>query len=102
MERNNPFEVLEAKLDALAQDMRTLNSRTKEAPTDELGGIELAEAVTGLSRSTLYKKTMRRDIPHRHVGGRLYFRRSELEAWLDGGRRPMAEEIAHDVMTGKK
>jgi excisionase family DNA binding protein len=98
----NPFEILEAKLDALAVDVRTLKSRTKEAPTDEIGGLELAEAVTGLSRSTLYKKTHRREIPHRHVGGRLYFKRAELLAWLEAGRRPMAEEIAHDVMEGNK
>lgn len=98
----NPFAVLEAKLDALAVDVRTLKSRTKEAPSDEIGGLELAEAVTGLSRSTLYKKTHRREIPHRHVGGRLYFRRSELEAWLDQGRRPLAEEIAHERMEGNK
>jgi excisionase family DNA binding protein len=99
---SNPFTILEAKLDALAVDVRTLKSRTKEAPHDEIGGLELAEAVTGLSRSTLYKKTHRREIPHRHVGGRLYFRRSELEAWLDGGRRATAEEIAHERMEGNK
>jgi excisionase family DNA binding protein len=98
----NPFEILEAKLDALTLDVRTLKSRTKEAPADELGGLELAEAVTGLSRSTLYKKTHRREIPHRHVGGRLYFRRSELEAWLDQGRRPLAAEVAHERMAGTK
>jgi excisionase family DNA binding protein len=97
----NPFDVLEAKLDALATDVRTLKSRTKEAPADELGGLELAEAITGLSRSTIYKKTHRREIPHRSVGGRLYFRRSELEAWLDGGRRPLAVEEAHQRMEKK-
>ena len=98
----NPFEILEAKLDALAQDVRTLKSRTKETPTDEIGGMEMAEAVTGLSPSTIYKKTHRREIPHRNVHGRLYFRRSELEAWLDAGRRPLAEEIAHERMAGNK
>jgi excisionase family DNA binding protein len=98
----NPFMELAAKLDALAVDVRTIKSRTNDAPTDEIGGLELAEAVTGLSRSTLYKKTHRREIPHRHVGGRLYFRRSELEAWLDGGRRAMAKEIAHERMEGNK
>ena len=98
----NPFEILEAKLDALAVDVRTLKSRTKEAPTDERGGLELAEAITGKSRSTLYKLAHWRKIPHAKVGGRLYFRRSELEAWLDSGRRATAEEIARDVMEGNK
>jgi excisionase family DNA binding protein len=98
----NPFMELAAKLDALAVDVRTIKSRTNDAPADEIGGLELAVAITGLSRSTLYKRTHRREIPHRHVGGRLYFRRSELEAWLDGGRRAMAKEIAHERMEGNK
>src|SRR5690606_14996754 len=88
---SNPFEEITARLDALAVEVRSLKSRTKEtSPTDEIGGLELAVEITGLARRTLYKKTMRREIPHRRTGGRLYFRRSELEAWLDGGRRPMA------------
>jgi excisionase family DNA binding protein len=101
---SNPFEILEAKLDALAVDVRTLKSRTNDKPpADEVGGLEMAEAVTGLSRSTLYKKTHRREIPHRHVGGRLYFRRAELLAWLDAGRRPMASEVAVErMMAGNK
>jgi excisionase family DNA binding protein len=99
---SNPFEVLEAKLDQLAKEVRNLNTRTKAPPPDEVGGMELAMAITGLSRSTLYKRTHRREIPHRSVGGRLYFRRSELDAWLDAGRRPLAEEVAHERMTNKK
>lgn len=98
----NPFEILEAKLDALALDVRTLKSRTKEAPHDERGGWELWTQVTGLSRSTGYKAVHYRKVPHAKVGGRIYFRRSELEAWLDCGRRATAEEIAHERMTASK
>ncbi len=99
---SNPFEVLELKLDALASDVRALKSRTNEKPADELGGLELAVKITGLAQRTIYKLTHRREIPHRRVGGRLYFRRGELEAWLDNGRRPMASEIALERMTGIK
>jgi predicted DNA-binding transcriptional regulator AlpA len=99
----NPFEILEAKLDALTLDVRTLKSRTHEAqPADEIGGIDLWCEVTGLSESTGYKKVHFRQVPHFKKAGRLYFRRSELEAWLDDGRRPMASEIAEERMTGTK
>lgn len=99
----NPFEEINSRLDALASEIRGLKRTAKDAqPTDEIGGLELALEVTGLAARTIYKLTHRRAIPHRRVGGRLYFRRSELEAWLDGGRRPMASELAHDVMEGKK
>jgi excisionase family DNA binding protein len=100
---NNPFEEITARLDALAVDVRALKSRTNDKPpADEIGGMELAIQVTGLARRTIWKATHMRTIPHRRVGGRLYFRRSELEAWLDGGRRPMASEIAVERMAGNK
>ena len=98
----NPFLNLEAKLDALASDVRALKSRTNEKPADEIGGLDMAVEITGLARRTLYKKTHRREIPHRRVGGRLYFSRVELLRWIEAGRRPMASEIAVERMEGNK
>ena len=97
-----PFERIEAKLDAMAVDLRALKSRTNEKPADEIGGVDLAMQVTGLARRSIYKATHFRTIPHRRVGGRLYFRRSELEQWIDAGRRKTVTETATDVMTKNK
>jgi hypothetical protein len=36
------------------------------------------------------------------VGGRLYFRRSELEQWIDAGRRRTVAEVAVERMAGNK
>ena len=99
---SNPFELIEAKLDALAVDVRALKSRTNEKPVDEIGGLDLAVEITGLARRTIYKYTFRREIPHRRVGGRLYFRRSELEQWIDAGRRRTVAEVAVERMAGNK
>jgi excisionase family DNA binding protein len=99
---SNPFEEINTRLDALASEIRALKRASKETPTDEIGGLDLAREVTGLAARTIYKLTHRRTIPHRRVGGRLYFRRSELEAWLDNGRRPLATEAAQAIMEGKK
>ena len=99
----NPFEEITARLDALAVDVRALKSRTmNDKPTDEIGGLDMAVAITRLARRTIYKLTHRREIPHRRVGGRLYFRRSELEQWIDAGRRRTVAEIAVDRMAGNK
>jgi excisionase family DNA binding protein len=98
----NPFEEINTRLDAIASEIRALKRTGKEAQTDEIGGLDLAVEITGLAARTIYKLTHRRTIPHRRVGGRLYFRRSELEAWLDNGRRPMATELAENVREGKK
>ncbi|MFT3885660.1 MAG: helix-turn-helix domain-containing protein [Flavobacteriales bacterium] len=73
-----------------------------EKPADEQGGLELAVKITGLARRTIYKLTCYRKIPHSRVGGRLYFRRSELEAWIDAGRRKTAAEVAEERMAGNK
>lgn len=98
----NPFEEITARLDALAVDVRALKTQAlNDKPTDELGGLELAELITGLARRTIYKKTHFREIPHLKRGGKLYFKRSELEAWIASGRRPTAAEVAEDRMTGK-
>lgn len=98
----NPFEPIHAKLEELAAEIRALRKALKKQPErDEIGQIELAMSVTGLARRTIHKLTHRRTIPHRRVEGRLYFRRSELEAWIDLGRRPTATEVAHEVMSGR-
>ncbi len=99
----NPFLEITARLDALAVDVRALKSRTmNDKPTDEIGGLDLAVEITGLARRTIYKLTHRREIPHRRVGGRLYFRRSELEQWIDAGRRRTVAEVAVERMAGNK
>ena len=99
---SNFFENLEAKLDALAVDVRALKSRTmNDKPSDEIGGLDMCVAITGLARRTIYKRTHRREIPHRRVGGRLYFSRAELLLWIEAGRRPMASEIAVQRMENK-
>lgn len=100
---DNPFLEITARLDALAVDVRALKSRTmNDKPADEIGGLDLAVEITGLARRTIYKLTHRREIPHRRVGGRLYFRRSELEQWIDAGRRKTAAEVAVERMAGNK
>lgn len=100
---SNPFEEITARLDALAVDVRSLKSRTMyDKPSDSIGGLDLAVEITGLARRTIYKLTHRREIPHRRVGGRLYFRRSELEQWIDAGRRRTVAEVAVERMAGNK
>ena len=58
-----------------------------DAPTDEIGGIELARQVTRLSAARIYTLVSERKLPHKKRGNRLTFRRSELLNWLDEGNR---------------
>ncbi len=97
---SNPFEVLEAKLDALATDVRALKSRTmNEKPERQRRvGVKAAAAYCGLAKRTLYKKTHLREIPHSKVGGRLFFDLDVLDAWIDAGKRKTITEVVEERM----
>lgn len=55
---------------------------------------------TGLSRSYLYKLTMRQEIPHYKPNGKqIYFNRLELDKWLQSNRVATQEELAQQAQT---
>lgn len=73
-------------------DMITANTLfcTKEVLTSD----EAAQYM-GISKSYLYKLTMRGEIPHyKPMGKMCYFNRAELEQWLQQNRCATATEIA--------
>lgn len=62
--------------------------------TKEMLTAEEAAKYLGVSRSYLYKLTMRKLIPHfKPMGKMCYFDRHELEAWLRTNRIATNEEI---------
>ncbi|MBU1369712.1 MAG: helix-turn-helix domain-containing protein [Bacteroidetes bacterium] len=63
--------------------------------------LSLAEAsqLTGISASDLYKRTSNRSIPFFKPSGKLiFFRRTELEAWLTSNRVSTVMEIEEKAM----
>lgn len=72
-------------------DLITANiiNTTKEVLTS----AEVAKYM-GISRSALYKLTMRGEIPHYKPTGKMcYFNRLEVEKWLQSNRVATSEEI---------
>lgn len=56
--------------------------------------IDEAAAYLGVAKTSLYNKCYRRQIPHyKPAGGKLYFLRSELDAWIAAGRVATKAEI---------
>jgi excisionase family DNA binding protein len=47
----------------------------------EFGGIDLAIEITGYSKSTIYNKVSKKELPV-HRNGKLYFSRNELVEWM--------------------
>lgn len=65
------------------------------------------DSIKGISSSYLYKLTSSRQIPHYCPTGKLiYFRRSELDAWVFKNRRKTIDEIEDEtdsyLKAGKK
>lgn len=85
----NPFDQIDARLSRLEaatqEAIQYLKSVQQPAPT--LGGIELAQSITGLSKARIYTLVSERLIPHSKRGNRLFFNRAELVAWLEEGKR---------------
>jgi hypothetical protein len=84
----NPFEGLHKRLDsleALLAERLPLNNLPPNVP--EIGGLELAQEITRLSKARLYALVSSRGIPHSKRGNKLYFNRAELLSWVAGGTR---------------
>lgn len=83
---------------ALLQALETYFTQKAQAtptqPLPEIGGIALAEEITGLKKATLYGLACRREIPYMKQGKRLYFKRAELVEWIESGRKYSSKEIA--------
>ena len=88
---SNNNETMTQELQELADLItRNVTNSSKEVLTSE----EAAQYM-GISKSTLYKLTMTRAIPHyKPTGNRCYFNRVELENWLQSYRVAPATEIA--------
>ena len=55
-------------------------------------------ALTGLSKSNLYKMTCRKEIPYYKPNGKLvYFDRAEVEAWMKQNRVNTAQEASQQA-----
>jgi excisionase family DNA binding protein len=61
--------------------------------------IREAAKITGLAVNTLYEKTHLKLIPHYKKGKRLYFRPSQLLAWIGQGRVMTQDEIEAKAIT---
>ena len=66
--------------------------------TKEVLTSDEAARYLGISKSYLYKLTMRQLIPHyKPMGKMCYFNRHELEAWLQSNRVATEEEINREA-----
>lgn len=61
--------------------------------------LEEAMTYTGFGRSTLYRLTSAKEIPHYKLGQALRFKKSELDEWLTRNKVATAKEIESKAVT---
>ncbi len=71
----------------------------KPISEDEIGGIELAQSITGLKPPTIYSKVAKREIPHFKQSGKLRFSRKDLTEWVKSGERKTSDALALEAQT---
>lgn len=92
---NNPFEHISEQLHNIELSLnRLLQQLDSPAATYEVGGLELAQEITRLSKPRIYALVSARGIPHAKRGNKLYFNRSELLSWVAAGSR--GQKNGHD------
>ena len=79
--------------------IKNLLAEVQGSPKEVLTSDEAARYM-GISKSYLYKLTMRQQIPHyKPMGKMCYFNRLELESWLQSNRVATADEISQQAQT---
>ncbi|WP_426060626.1 helix-turn-helix domain-containing protein [Hymenobacter sp. B1770] len=94
---DNPFETINARLSNLeALTLEALSClRTTAIAAPEVGGIELAQEITRLSKPRIYALVSKRGLPVAKRGNKLYFTRADLVAWVNAGKRGENETAAN-------
>ena len=59
--------------------------------------VEQAALYLNLPKATLYQLTSKREVPFRKLGRRLLFLESELQAFLQSGRKSTRQEIENET-----
>jgi len=89
----NPFELIVQKLNTIENLLRTaMKPEVSKSFLPEVINIDEASDYVHLSKSTIYKQTSERTIPHFKRGKKLYFKRSELDEWLTTNKVDTQEE----------
>jgi len=90
MANENPFDLIQRKFEGLENSITEIRKLFLEnnAPAEkDVGGMPIAVEETGLSTHSIYRLVHERKIPHSKRGGRLYFSRKVLRAWIAQGDR---------------
>jgi excisionase family DNA binding protein len=103
----NPFSILNEKLDILLKEFQKMNDQKKpvsEPNTEQQeGGIDFAvEIVKVYKKSTLYKMACKGQLPAMKRGKNLWFKREQLQHWLDAGMPDISKQKTAEFFKNRR
>ncbi|MEO9871955.1 helix-turn-helix domain-containing protein [Ekhidna sp.] len=98
----NPFEVINNQLDRIETllsdiDQRIVKLENNQVENDRFMDINEASEFLGDAKATLYGRTSKNEIQFYKRGKKVYFKKSDLVKWIEGGRMRTIDEIKDDV-----
>lgn len=95
----NPFEIILERLDTIENLIKSLKKidPVASSPVNEILNLNEAAVYLGLAKSTLYKMTSCRLIPHSKIGKKIFLRRNELNDWISTHRIKTNTEIEQEA-----
>ena len=88
----NPFQLIMDKLTTIENLINEKMNASVQVSTEILN-LENASIYLDISKSSLYKFTSTKEIPHFKRGKRLYFKKSELDDWRTTQKISSRDEI---------
>ena len=89
----NPFDLIMDKLNNIEQQIKELQNSQKQEFKDELMDIIELGKYINYQKTSIYGLVQNRKIPFIKASGKLHFRKSDIDQWLNEGKRMTGNEI---------
>jgi excisionase family DNA binding protein len=95
----NPFELILERLNTIENLLRSSKKIDPVliAPVNEIFNMVQAADYLGLAKSTVYKMTSSRLIPHSKIGKKIVFKQNEIDDWITKHKIKTREEIEQEA-----
>jgi len=101
MEKQMTFDALPTAVHQILKKIDTLAMMLESSKPDEqqnkLLTIQQAAEFLNLSKSTIYSKVSRGELPHMKKGKRLYFFQKELTAYIKSGKVKTVADLENEA-----
>lgn len=88
-----PSELETLITDSVRKVFSEQNNNCQSESTTQLLSVEQACTYLNLAKQTLYGFTSKQEIPFLKKGKKLYFKQTELEAWVNAGKHKYIDDL---------